>query len=157
MDAPAGIDRPRWRTTLTYRFTPTLQAGIEFNAAVGEANPIANWFVLRETAAQPALVLGTSSDRIGTPEGKRAWFATVARSLRGAPLSVYAGVSYSEADRTVLAPFGCTVQLAERWSLQPMHDGHATHTLLTWSNGRETVSVMAVWNRRVGVSLGLEF
>ena len=61
------IDRAKWRNTLTYRFHPRVTAGIEYNPLAGKVSPLANVVVLTETQQRPALILGTSSDRIGTP------------------------------------------------------------------------------------------
>ncbi len=59
--------RPRAtvRMTLTYKFHPRLTAGVEYNPGADEVAPIANLLVLTETRRRPALILGTSSDRIG--------------------------------------------------------------------------------------------
>ena len=52
--------------------------------------------VLQETSDRPAVMLGTSSDRIGTSDGQ-AYFLTVAKDIErwvGLPVAPYAGVSY---------------------------------------------------------------
>ena len=41
----------------------------------------ATWFVLTETERRPALFLGTSSDRIGSPEGTQSYYLTGAKYL----------------------------------------------------------------------------
>jgi hypothetical protein len=62
------------RTTLSYRLYPGLTAGIEINTrsddASGRESPLVNWLVMPETERRPALIIGTSSDRIGTPDGQ---------------------------------------------------------------------------------------
>jgi hypothetical protein len=75
------IPRAAVRTTLTYRFHPRLQLGIEYNPRTGELAPLANLLVLTETKRRPALMLGTSTDRIGTPSGQ-SFFATFSKNLR---------------------------------------------------------------------------
>src|SRR5262249_60150973 len=95
--APVGIDRPKWRTTPSYRFAPTFQAGIEYKAPVGEIDPIANWYALRETDRSPALILGTSSGRVGTPSGRQAGFLSVAQQLGRLPGAPYFSLHYSSA------------------------------------------------------------
>ena len=69
------IDRAMLRTTLTYTFLPGLSAGLEYNPVAGKISPLANWLAISETANRPALILGTSSDRIGTPSGQ-SFYAT---------------------------------------------------------------------------------
>ena len=157
VDVPAGIDRPKWRTTLSYRFAPTFQAGLEYNAAVGEADPIANWYAIRETDSSPALILGTSSDRIGTPRGRQAVFLTASKQIGNLPIAPYVSLNYSGADRRFNYPFGAAIQIAEVWTLMPMYDGQRAHTTLTWSGKNLSISLLYIWNRRLGVSLGTYF
>src|SRR5262249_61047855 len=99
--APVGIDRPKWRTTPSYRFAPTFQAGIEYNAAVGEIDPIANWYALRETDRSPALILGTSSDRIGTPRGRQAVFFSLGTQVGRRPVAPHFRPNHLEPGRPV--------------------------------------------------------
>jgi hypothetical protein len=151
------LDRPRWRTTISHRFTPTLQAGLEFNAAVGEVDPIANWFALKETTQSPAVIFGTSSDRIGTPKGKQALYVTVSKQFERLRLAPYFSVNYSQTDRGLNLPFGATYFIDDHWSVLPMYDGHAMHSLLTYANGPQSVQIIAAWNRRFGIAFGYHF
>ena len=91
------IDRARWRNTLTYRFHPRLTAGAEYNPLAGKVSPLANFVALTETHRRPALILGTSSDRIGTPSGQ-SYYATLSKNIKhhtGLPLAPYFGVGPS--------------------------------------------------------------
>jgi hypothetical protein len=151
------VDRPKWRTTLSYRLTPRLQAGVEVNAAVGEVDPIANWFALTETDRLPAVIFGTSSDRIGTPKGTQAYYVTFSKQVGNYPVAPYFSVNYSSADRGFNVPFGASIQLGQQFTLTPMNDGHASHTMLTWSGKHESVTLIAAWNRRFGISFGYAF
>jgi hypothetical protein len=56
-----------------------LQAGLEFNPKAEELGPLFTFFVLTETETAPALFIGTSSDRIGSPAGQQAYYATVSK------------------------------------------------------------------------------
>ena len=97
------VDRARWRTTLAYQVTPTLSAGLEYNPIAEDVGLIANWLALPETEDAPALIVGTSSDRIGTPE-RRAVYATLSKDLEGwtnLPIAPYLGLSYSGYDEEV--------------------------------------------------------
>ena len=124
---------------------------------MGEVGPIANWFALTETDSRPAVICGTSSDRIGTPRGRQAVFMTVSKQLGRLPAAPYFSINYSSTDRKINFPFGAIVQLSNAWSLMPMYDGHASHTLITWSGKRESISLIWAWNRRFGASLGYHF
>ena len=92
-------DRAKLRFTLNYRITEDLQVGVEANpVGARRFGPLANWRVLRETERLPAIVLGTSSDRIGTSSGQ-AYFATASKNLEplvNLPVSPYVGLSYND-------------------------------------------------------------
>ena len=68
------VPRAQIRSTLTYRFHPRFQAGVEWNPRTQRGGnrfgPLANLLILPETLRRPALIAGTSSDRIGTPRGQ---------------------------------------------------------------------------------------
>ncbi len=101
------IPRAAVRTTLTYRFHPRLQAGVEYNPRVGEVGVIANFLVLTETERRPALMIGTSTDRIGTPSGQ-SFYATVSKNLQhetGLPIAPYVGAAFGTFDDR-LRPIG---------------------------------------------------
>ena len=74
------IPRASVRTTAMFRLLPTLSVGIEYNPRAEDVGPLLNWVALTETDSRPAVIAGTSSDRIGTPSG-RSYYATVSKSL----------------------------------------------------------------------------
>lgn len=147
--------RPRWRFNGSYRLTPRLQVGAEYNAAAGEWTPTANWIALAETERAPMLSFGTSSDRIFSPPHTQAYYATVAKGY--GKFGPYVGVSYSEWEDRLLFPFGANIALSDRWDLLPMHDGRNTHLLLTHKFERMNVSLLVVKMRYPGVSIGFSF
>jgi hypothetical protein len=139
-----------------------VQAGLEYNAVIGEVGLRGNWFIQTETDDRPAIIFGTSSDRIGTPSGQ-AYFVTfsklaVARE-NGFGVAPYVSLNYSEFDRGFNVPFGASVALGPQWTLIPMYDGHRAHTTLTWSapSGNTSLSLIAAFNKRFGLSLGRNF
>ena len=90
------VPRASVRGTLTYKFHPRLTAGVEYNPRVGEVAPIANFLAVTETARRPALMFGTSSDRIGTPSGQ-SFYGILSKNLKrqtGLPVAPYAGLAY---------------------------------------------------------------
>lgn len=142
-----------------HRVTPSLKAGLEWNAKKGELGVVANWRALSETRARPALMFGTSSDRIGTPAGQ-SYYATVSKSLHhetGLPVAPYAGLSYSGHADAFLVPFGVNVALPRGWSAMLINDGVHTHLSATWSRGRLAVTVLAVERRHPGITIGTSF
>jgi hypothetical protein len=93
-------DRARERWTLSYRFTERFQAGLEYNPRDDDWGPLGNWTALTETERRPALILGTSSDRIGTDRGQ-SYYGTLSKSLEpwlGLPIAPYAGAAFRDAD-----------------------------------------------------------
>ena len=147
------MERAKWRFTGSYRFHRRFQAGLEFNAAVTEVNPIATLFLFLEGENRPALFLGTSSDRIGSPEGTQAYYATVSKYLRWIRTSTYASLNYSEWDDGVNYPFGAAVEIGAGFVARYMYDGQRSHALLDYYLGQVGVSLMYVWMETFGVAL----
>ena len=75
------IDRATWRNTLTYRFHSRFTAGVEYSPLAKKVSPLANLVLVTETHARPALIVGTSSDRIGTPSGQ-SFYATFSKNVK---------------------------------------------------------------------------
>jgi hypothetical protein len=120
---------------LSYRVRDDLQLGVEYNPVAGDVGPLANWVPIKETASRPALILGTSSDRIGTSHG-RAFYATLSKDLQGAtglPIAPYAGVSFGTFDDELVPIGGLVVHWADRLSTTHLYDGENVHHLATWS------------------------
>jgi hypothetical protein len=137
-----------------HRFGNAIKAGVEINAAADEVGIVANWRALSETASRPAVIFGTSSDRIGTPAGQ-SYYATVSKSLgRVAP---YAGLSYSGHDDRLRVPFGLNVALGPQWSAMVMNDGVHTHLSTTYAWQRYSVTILAVERRDLGLTVGVAF
>lgn len=136
--------------------------GLEYNAAIGEVDTRGNWFLQTETDTRPGFIFGWSSDRIGTPHG-RMYFLTASKltasNARGFGVAPYVSVAYSEFDRGFTVPWGASLALGPQWTLLPMYDGHRSHTTLSWSapDGRSSVTLIAAFNRRFGVSIGRNF
>lgn len=151
------LDRPRWRSTLSHRVFPRLLVGAEVNPAAGEVGPIATWFFLTEGARRPAAFVGTSSDRIGSPEGTQSYYVTAAKNLDPVPVSVYATANYSEWDEGMNFPFGANVEVYPRVTIQPMYDGQRTHLLATYAGDRFSVTLIHAWLERAGIAASIGF
>ena len=137
-------ERPRWRTTLNYRLIDRLQVGVEYNPAASEVSPLFSLFLFTETDIRPALFLGTSSDRIGSPAGEQAYFLTAAKRLPYLPVSVYGTVNYSEWDGGLNFPFGATVEFGKGFSVRGMYDGKHPHLMFNYFYKRHGVSLMYI-------------
>ena len=154
-------ERPRWRTTLTGRVSPRFQVGVEFNANAPEAklNPVGNYFIQPESESRPGIVAGFSSDRIGTPRGM-SYFVSAQKQLGGEKgrVAPYVGLAYSEFGKQVLMPFGASIALKDNLVLLPMYDGKYGHTTLSWFSKRgESISLIAAFNKRVGIAFARNF
>ena len=151
------LPRPRWRTTLNYRVVPRLQLGLEWNPAADEVGPLLTGFLLTEGERRPAVFVGTSSDRIGSPAGKQSYYLTVAKYIPALHVSPYASLNYSEWDEGVNLPFGANIELGRGFSVQPMYDGQRTHLLGTWANERCSATLVWAWLERAGVAFSVGF
>lgn len=153
------IDRARWRNTLTYRFHPRLTAGVEYNPLAGKVSPIANFVALTETHGRPAVILGTSSDRIGTPSGQ-SYYATLSKNLKhatGWPVAPYVGLAYGTFEDRLRPIGGINVYYKERWSSTVLFDGVRVHPLVNYASGRHVFSVIMERGRNPGASYSVSF
>ncbi|MEM7353881.1 MAG: hypothetical protein AAF657_23980 [Acidobacteriota bacterium] len=142
---------------MNYRVHPRLQLGVELNPAADEVGPLLTAFLLTESARKPALFIGTSSDRIGSPAGEQSYFLTAAKRHPTWPVSAYVSLNYSEWDDEFNLPFGIDVELGRSFSARPMYDGHRTHLTLNYQGRRYTTSLLWVWLERVGVAFSTSF
>lgn len=153
------IDRATWRNTLTYRLHPRLTAGVEYNPLAGKVSPLANVVALTETHKRPALILGTSSDRIGTPYGQ-SFYATFSKNLKhstGLPLAPYLGIAYGTFEDRFRVIGGLNINLARRWSSTILFDGVRVHPLLNYTRGRHQFGVIFERGRNPGASYSITF
>lgn len=161
------VDRARLRGTIGYRLHRRIQIGIELNPEVDEITPLVSLFLLTETDRRPALFLGTSSDRIGSPEGTQSYYATLSKRFANSPLSAYVSLNYSEWDAGFNVPFGVEIQIAERRlserspssgvSVRPMYDGESGHLMLNYYRERWSVSLLAVDFEHPGIAFSWGF
>lgn len=153
------IDRAKWRNTLTYRFHPRFTAGIEYNPLAKKVSPLANLVAITETHARPALILGTSSDRIGTPSGQ-SFYATLSKNLKhhtGLPVAPYVGVAYGTFDDRTRAIGGLNINFSERWSSTVLFDGVRVHPLLNYTYKRHQFGFILERGRNPGGSYSISF
>ncbi len=146
------VKRARYRLTATYRFTPKLQAGLEWNPMAREVGFIGNYTLATETETRPMVNFGTSSDRIGTPPGPHAYYFTFAKSFPKQKLAPYVSINYSEYDRRLNLPFGVSYPVAPRLTTLLMNDGKRSHLLLTYTKESWSVSAMLIWMKHPGIS-----
>lgn len=135
--------------------------GIEINPLSDEEklNPVANWVALTETEKRPALILGTSSDRIGTPTGQ-SFYVTLSKELEklvGFQIAPYVGTAYSTYDEKMLVLAGANLRLPQDFSSTFIYDGVHSHLLLGYSYKMHTLSLVLVQMEHPGVSYSISF
>ena len=138
---------------------PELSAGIEYNPRAGKVSPLANWLAISETKRRPALILGTSSDRIGTPHGQ-SFYATVSKNLKREtrlPIAPYGGVAYGTYDDRARLIGGLNVGFTEQLTALVIFDGVHVHPMMSFSYERHVFSFILVRGRNPGVSYSISF
>lgn len=153
------IDRATWRNTLTYRFHPRFTAGIEYNPLAAKASPLANIVALTETHNRPALILGTSSDRIGTPFGQ-SFYATFSKNLKhqtGLPIAPYVGLAYGTFEDRARLIGGLSITLSDDWNSTVLFDGVRVHPTVNYTRGRHQFGVILERGRNPGASYSISF
>lgn len=127
--------------------------GLELNPKAQELGPLFTFFLFTETETAPALFVGTSSDRIGSPAGEQAYFATMSKYIPALHTSFYASLNYSQWDESFNLPVGFDVGLGKGFSVRPMYDGDRSHLLLNYFAEQFGVSLMYVWLETPGIAL----
>ncbi len=160
---PGAVPRASVRTTLTYRLHPRLTTGVEINPRAdqtsGRFSPLINWLAVTETDKRPALILGTSSDRIGTPSGQ-SFYATLSKNLKREttlPIAPYAGVAYSTYQHRWLPLAGLNISFSRSISATIIFDGVRVHPLVNYTRGRHAFSFVLAFANKPGVSYSISF
>jgi hypothetical protein len=103
--------------------------GIEWNPLAEKVSPLANWRAISETDSRPAIILGTSSDRIGTPSGQ-SFYVTASKDLSPwlrVPLAPYVGVAYGTYEDKARAIAGLNIYFPASVSSLVIYDGVKVH------------------------------
>jgi len=153
------IDRATNRTIVMHQLRPDLKVGVEWNPGADELGLVANWRAVPETKRRPAVIFGTSSDRIGTPAGQ-SYYVTVSKSIHhetGLPVAPYISASYSTFENRMLYPFGVNVAIGAHWSAMLINDGVHTHVSATYAWSRFAVTLLAVERKEAGITIGARF
>jgi hypothetical protein len=156
---PNIINRAKWRNTLTYQVNSRLSVGIEYNPLAGKVSPLANFVAVTENAKRPAIIFGTSSDRIGTPSGQ-SFYATASKNLEketGLPIAPYFGVAYGTYENRLRPIGGLNIYLPKGFSSTILFDGVKVHPLLNYTNGRHQFGFMLAQGKKAGFSYSVSF
>ena len=153
------VPRASVRLTLTYKFHSRFTAGVEYNPRVDEVAPIANLLVITETRRRPALMLGTSSDRIGTPSGQ-SFYGLFSKNLRretGLPIAPYVGLAYGTYEDRLRPVGGLNIYFPRNFSAVITYNGVDVHPIVNFTYKRHVFSLIMVRGREPGMSYSLAF
>ena len=157
---PGQVDRAVVRATLIYRFHPRLHFGVEFNPKVGEVHPLVTFIPITETRNRPAVILGFSSDRIGTPKGSSI-YATASKDLEawtGLPIAPYFGVVFGTFEHRFRPIGGLNVRLRKDLSTLIQFDGVKVHPTLTYTfNPTHSLTLLMIRGKSPGMTYTFSF
>ena len=127
------VDRARTRLVLAWRAAQRLSLAAEWNPGEDELLPNFNYALSLpgEHVPHVGLIAGTSSDRIGTPDG-RSWFVTAPFSAPEdfpLPVTGYLGAAYGTYANDLRAVGGLSWWFDDRTSVGFQHDGEQLHFL----------------------------
>ena len=154
------VDRAAVRATFIYRWHPRVHFGLEYNPKVGEVHPLLTLIPVTETANRPAVIVGISSDRIGTPRGT-SFYVTASKDLEGwtgLPIAPYAGVVYGTYDKEFRPIGGLSIRLPRNFGSLIQFDGHKLHPGLTYTfNDTHSLTFLMIRLKQPGVSYTFSF
>lgn len=136
-----------------------MQIGVEWNPLVDEVNPLLNAHLMTETGVRPALIVGTSSDRIGTPSGT-AYYGTLSKDLSPWlkwPVAPYAGVSYGTFEDKARFIGGVSASLGGPVSSMLIYDGVNMHLSVGADIGRFNVGGLLIDLEDPGLTASVRF
>lgn len=145
--------------TLTRNIFENLSAGVEWNPYAEQVSPLANWRMVSETDTGPAVMIGTSSDRIGTPSGQ-SFYVTVSKDVSawlGAPIAPYVGVAYGTYEDRARVIGGVNVRVTGAVSSLILFDGVKVHPTVSWSRDHHTISFVLAHATDPGISYSVGF
>jgi hypothetical protein len=122
-------------------------------------SPLANWRALSESNVRPAIIFGTSSDRIGTPSGQ-SFYVTASKDLSPwvrMRLAPYVGVAYGTYEDKARVIGGLNIYFPASVSSLVIYDGVKVHPTLSWSRDRHTISFLLANGEDPGVSYSVAF
>ena len=154
------VDRAEVRATLIYRWHPRIHFGVEYNPKVGEVHPLLTLIPVTETKNRPAVIIGISSDRIGTPEGTSVYL-TLSKDLQhwtGLPIAPYGGIVYGSYEHRWRPIGGLFVRLPRRFAGLVQFDGVKVHPSLTYTfNDTHAITFLMIRGKNPGMTYTFSF
>ncbi len=148
------------RATLIYRWHPRVHFGVEYNPKVGEVHPLLTLIPITETKDRPAVIIGISSDRIGTPEGS-SFYITASKDLKhwtGLPIAPYAGIVYGTYEYRWRPIGGLNIRFHSRVTSLIQFDGVKVHPSLTYTfNDTHALTFLMIRGKSPGMTYTFSF
>ena len=148
------------RSTLIYRWKPRIHFGVEYNPKVGEVHPLLTLIPVTETKNRPAIIMGISSDRIGTPKGS-SFYVTASKDLQhltGLPIAPYFGVVFGTYEHRFRAIGGLSMRLPKNFTSLIQFDGVKVHPTLTYTfNDTHSLTFLMIRGKDPGVTYTFSF
>ena len=104
-------------------------------------------------------MLGTSSDRIGTPSGQ-SFYLTLSKNIRGKDepiLAPYLAFTYGTYEDKFRVGGGLNVGFSQRFSSLIIFDGVHVHPMLSFDYRRHIFSFLLIRGRDPGMSYSVSF
>ncbi len=156
---PELLDRAKVRATLQYRLHSRILVGVEYNPLVDEVAPLANITFVSETQHLPAIILATSTDRIGTPDGQSVTL-TASKDLESwlhLPIAPYAGITYGTYEDRFRPVGGLLLRFHPNFYSLITFDGVHVHPVVTYNYGMHAFSFLLYKGKEPGVSYSILF
>ena len=157
---PGQVNRAVVRTTLIYRWKPRIHIGVEYNPKVGEVHPLLTLIPVTETKNRPAIILGYSSDRIGTPKGD-SFYITASKDLEywtGLPIAPYFGMVYGTYEHRLRAIGGMSIRLRKNLTSLIQFDGVKVHPTVTYTfSDAHSLTFLMIRGTKPGISYTFSF
>ena len=143
-----------------YRWHPRFHIGLEYNPRVGEVHPLVTMIPVTETLNRPAIIIGISSDRIGTPRGTSIYI-TASKDLKhwtGLPIAPYGGVVWGSYENKLRAIGGLSFRFRRDLTGLVQFDGVKVHPSMTYSvNDAHALTFLMIRGKHPGITYTFSF
>src|SRR5262245_63781735 len=112
-----------------------------------------------ETQTRPAMIFGTSSDRIGTPTGQ-SFYGTLSKDLKlhtGIPIAPYAGAAFGTYEHKFRPIGGVNIRFPLNFSSLIIYDGVKVHPTASWFYRNFSVMFLLAFAKTPGFGISAAF
>jgi hypothetical protein len=153
--------------TVRFSLNDRMSLGVHGDPRTDHIGPVVNVVALKESEKLPALVFGTSSDRIGLPHGQ-AYYFTLSKDLERTlrkdleretrlRIAPYFGMSYSTYNERMRPIGGLNWTLSHGFSSIMMFDGVNVHQVVNFQRRNSVFSFILVRGKHPGFGYSVSF